>query len=69
MAEIKNPQKLFRVDIIESERGWGYKIDETKYFDSDEEAKNFVSDYNKRYNTSTVVPDWYMVAVYVGERK
>jgi hypothetical protein len=50
-----------KVLIIESERGWGQKIDEVKEFDTVAEAKKFVTDYNK-YNTKKTVPDWYMYA-------
>lgn len=50
-----------RVDIIESERGWGQKIDETICFTTAKEADAFVTKYNKQ-NTGTTVPDWYMVA-------
>ena len=56
----------YRVDIIESERGWGSKIDETKYFDSAESAKDFVKQYNAK-NDKPVVPDWYMYAEYRGK--
>lgn len=65
MPEIKL-QNAYRVDIIESERGWGQKIDETKYFDNELEARAFVQRYNDQYNTAKEVPDWYMVARYVG---
>ena len=50
-----------RVCIIESERGWGSKIDEMKYFDTLEEAEAFCKHYNQ-FNTDLVVPDWYMYA-------
>lgn len=66
MPEIKF-QAAYRVDIIESERGWGQKIDETKYFDNEQEAREFVHDYNMLYNSEKKVPDWYMVAEYVGK--
>jgi hypothetical protein len=66
MPEIKRPV-AYRVDIIESERGWGQKIDETKYFDNELEAKAFVQRYNDTYNTAREVPDWYMRADYVGK--
>lgn len=65
MPRIEKPQDAFKVVIIESERGWGQKIDETIYFDNEAEARNFVIEYNKR-NTATVVPDWYMYADYAG---
>lgn len=55
------------VNIIESERGWGSRVDETRYFNTENEAKNFVKDYNLKYNTSSTVPDWYMYADYAGK--
>lgn len=51
------------VQIIESEAGWGQKVDETLYFDSTEEAEKYVKDYNDKHNTAKRTPDWYMVAV------
>jgi hypothetical protein len=50
-----------RVQIIESERGWGSKVDEVKRFDTQEEAEAFCNDYNKDNNLQQV-PDWYMYA-------
>ena len=55
----------YRVDIIESERGWGSKIDETIYFDNEAEAREYCQKFNSR-NTEAVAPDWYMRADYVG---
>lgn len=49
------------VHIIESERGWGSKIDERKEFDTVKEAEEFVTSYNKQ-NDLPYVPDWYMYA-------
>lgn len=51
----------YRVDIIESERDWGSKVDEVKYFDEEKEAKEFVATFNAKNNKETV-PDWYMYA-------
>jgi hypothetical protein len=56
----------YRVDIIESERGWGSKIDETIHFDNEAEARKYVTDYNTKYNNLDYVPDWYMRAEYRG---
>ena len=64
MAMIQRPVG-YRVDLIEHERGWGSKIDETLYFDNEEEAREYVKNFNAR-NTATTVPDWYMVADYRG---
>lgn len=59
----------FRVDIVEYERGWGQKLDETLYFDNELEARDFATNYNTKYNLPGPVPDWYMVAEYRGEVK
>lgn len=56
----------YRVDIIESERGWGQKLDETIYFDNESEARKYAEDYNNKYNNLDYVPDWYMRAEYRG---
>lgn len=66
MARITVPS-AYRVDIIESERGWGSKIDESIYFDNQEEAVKYADDYNNKYNTAKEVPDWYMYARYAGK--
>lgn len=52
----------FKVDIIESERGWGSKVDSTIEFNSLEEAQKYVKNYNTKYNNAPEVPDWYMMA-------
>lgn len=65
MPEVK-VQNLYKVEIIESERGWGQKVDDVKYFDNEKEAKEFVKQYNST-NTKTTVPDWYMYASYIGQ--
>lgn len=49
------------VAIIESERGWGQKVDDVKEFESFEQAEKFVVEFNSK-NTETEVPDWYMYA-------
>jgi hypothetical protein len=64
MAQIQKPQ-AYRVDVIERERGWGSKIDDTLYFDNETEAKEYCRQFNAR-NTATTAPDWYMVAEYRG---
>ncbi len=47
------------VDIIESERGWGQRLDETKEFDTIEEAVAYVKEFNS-HNDKETVPDWYL---------
>lgn len=66
MPEVKL-QSAYRVDLIESERGWGQKIDETKYFDNEAEARQWAADYNRKHNNLDYVPDWYIRAEYVGK--
>lgn len=67
MPRIEKPKDAYRVVIIESERGWGQKIDEEIYFDNEAEARQYAIDYNKKHNTATEVPDWYMRADYAGK--
>lgn len=57
----------YAVTIIESERGWGQRVDDVLYFDTEKEAIDYANDYNKRHNPPGPVPDWYMVASYSGE--
>jgi len=51
-----------KVYIIESERGWGQRVDETKRFPSREKAEAFAVEYNLKHNNEPVVPNWYMYA-------
>jgi hypothetical protein len=64
MAQINKPV-AYRVDLVEHERGWGSKIDESLYFDNEDEARNYVQTFNTR-NTDLLAPDWYIVAEYRG---
>jgi hypothetical protein len=64
MAQIQRPVG-YRVDLIEYERGWGSKVDDTLYFDNEAEAREYVSTFNSK-NTAKEVPDWYMIAEYRG---
>lgn len=61
----------YRVDIVEYERGWGSKIEDTYYYDNEDEAKTYVREYNDKYNpplkAGESVPDWYMIAEYRGK--
>jgi hypothetical protein len=51
----------WRVNIIESERGWGQKVEDVKFFDDEQSAIDFVTNFNKDNNLD-YVPDWYMFA-------
>lgn len=50
------------VQIIESEAGWGQRVDETLDFGEDREAAvEYVREFNRK-NTESSTPDWYMRA-------
>lgn len=54
---------MVKVHIIESERGWGQKVDEVKEFPTREDAENFCRAYNREHNPPMPeAPDWYMYA-------
>lgn len=56
----------YKAVILESEAGWGSRIDETKEFDTKQERDAFVKEYNDKYNPPLKpgerVPSWYMIA-------
>ena len=52
---------MIKVQIIESERGWGQRLDEVKEFKTLKEAEAFCAAFNSK-NDKDVVPDWYMRA-------
>jgi len=52
---------VVKVPVIESERGWGSKIDDYMICLNVENAKDFIINFNKSNNEDTV-PDWYMFA-------
>jgi hypothetical protein len=60
--------KTHKVLIIESERGWGQRIDDIELFETKQEALDFCEKFNSK-NIETTVPDWYMRADYVGQVK
>jgi hypothetical protein len=54
--------KKFCVNIMESERGWGQRIDEQKLFETEKEACEFMNEFNARSMKEDKLPDWYMYA-------
>lgn len=50
-----------KVRIIESEAGWGQRVDEIKTFSTKLAAENFVKEFNQHNNLS-YTPSWYMYA-------
>ena len=65
MSEVK-VGPLHRVVIIESERGWGQKVDEVKFFTDERTAIDFCRHYNEDLPDGPA-PDWYMIARYEGK--
>ena len=59
--------RKFKVNIIESEEGWGSKVVDSKYFFTEIEALTWVDVYNTKDNPPGATPSWYMLAVYVGD--
>ena len=48
-----------KIPVIESERGWGRKIDDWMVCLSVEDTKQFEQEFNSK-NIETTTPDWYM---------
>lgn len=62
-----NPTKVL---IVESEQGWGSKVDEVKEFSTLDEATQYVKDYNNKHNPpSEKVPSWYMYTRLAGSEE
>jgi hypothetical protein len=55
------PRLGYKVVVIESERGWGQKVDEVLYFKTRAEASSWSAKFNSR-NPPGPAPDWYMQA-------
>lgn len=57
-----------KVLIIESESGWGQKVDEVLEFPTYEEADKYCREYNTKHNPPLpATPSWYMYAKIEGE--
>lgn len=56
-----------KVVLIESEAGWGQRVDEVLHFDTETEAREYVKDYNDNWNPPGPAPSWYTVASYSGQ--
>ena len=50
---------IFKVPVVESEKGWGRKIDDYMLCLSMEDAMAFTKEFNSQ-NTAKNTPDWYM---------
>lgn len=58
------------VHLIESERGWSTTVEEVKEFDTLNEAEEFVKEFNKQYDFTGAVPEYYYIAkiVQIGDK-
>jgi hypothetical protein len=52
---------LYTAVLIESERGWGQRVDEVKEFKTEKARDKFIKEFNAQ-NTASSAPDWYMYA-------
>jgi len=60
-------EKLARVHVIvQTERGWGSRVEGYMAFDNEAQAKGYCAAQNRLHNTATEAPDWYMVWSYSG---
>jgi hypothetical protein len=50
-----------KIAVIESELGWGSKIDDWMVCLSITDAKAFTQEFNSK-NTDATAPNWYMIA-------
>lgn len=50
-----------KIPVIESEAGWGAKIDDYMVCLSNEDGQKFIESFNSK-NTESKTPDWYMYA-------
>lgn len=51
---------VVKVPVIESERGWGRKVDDWMVCLSNEDGLNFTKEFNSK-NKPGPAPDWYMI--------
>lgn len=66
MAQVSKPTAVYKVVLTEYERGWGQKPWDVLYFDNEQEAMDYATNYNQTHNNEPVVPDWYVLATYGG---
>jgi len=59
--DTRKDKVMWKVQIIESEHGWGQRVDEVREFKTFDQANEFASEFNAKNNLPQV-PDWYMYA-------
>jgi hypothetical protein len=66
MAQI-NIDNAYKVTLTEYDRFSGRKPWDVKYFDNEQEARDWAEKYNRENNNLDYVPEWYVRADYVGK--
>lgn len=56
---MKKTHTVVKVPVVESEAGWGRKIDDYMVCLTVEDAKKFEKEFNSK-NTADSTPEWYM---------
>ena len=56
---MENKHLAVAIPVVESEKGWGRKIDDYMVCLTMEDAEAFKKEFNSK-NTSDTTPDWYM---------
>ncbi len=67
---IKNSgdHQMIKVEIFESEKGWGQHLLDTKKFKTKKEAEEFVAEHNSK-NNKLMTPDIYTYAEVLEEKE
>jgi hypothetical protein len=55
--------RTFKVYLVESEAGWGRRIDEEVEFMTREEAVRYTEEYNRAFNSGPIRSEWSMIAM------
>jgi hypothetical protein len=61
------PGRTVRVFLMESEAGWGRRLDEEVEFLTREEAVRYAREYNARYNGGPISSEWSIIAEVEGD--
>ena len=71
LARIKTTVKpsVHVIEGTEHERGWGQRPDGYIAFLTEAEAKQYISDYNRKYNNLPSAPDEYTTYAYIGVKQ
>ena len=57
----RSDEDKVKVELIESEAGWGQRVDEVLEFNSKKAAQEYCDEFNSK-NDKLATPEWYMYA-------